>query len=403
MKRLEGGWPSGVVAESTLPGQAYIDPVGFQRELERIWFDTWLCVGRVEQVPHAGDFLTRPVGDESVIVLRNRAGGISAFYNVCRHRGTRLCPEDGGTLKGAVIRCPYHGWTYETTHGGLIAAPNVPEGADFDKAGFPLFALRVETWEGFIWINFNPRSVSLSESLGLPATYAFYEKYRVGELKAGAVMEYDVRANWKLLMDNGLECLHCSYVHPELSRCTPPALPRRWLHEELPESAVFKHSGSMELAAGFHTVSLDGTPRRPRFADLIPADARSIYYAWVYPHMMYGFAPDYVFVLTLLPVAVAHTKVWGYWLFDPEAMARPEFDGSDAVEFWDLTNRQDWRACELAQLGNRSRAYRDGGVLVQNEWRVQKFKRYVLDAVQRVTLGGGADGTASAVTPRAGR
>lgn len=383
MRLVEGGWPAGTTVEHTLPGEHYTSPAVFGRDLERIWFNTWLCAGRVEQIPFKGDFFTRQVGDESVIVVRNREGGISAFYNVCRHRGSRLCNAEAGNLKGAVIRCSYHSWTYDTTRGALIATPNIPDDTEvFDKTRFPLFPLRIETWEGLIWINFNPDAPSLSEALGLPSTYAYYERYHLGELKVGKVIPYDVSANWKIVMENGLECYHCANIHPELSRCTPPTLPRHWLHEELPESKVFKHSGGMDMAPGFEAVNLDGKPRRPRFRDLTERDARTIYYAFVYPQMLLGFAPDYVFFFTVWPVAVSRTRVWAYWLFDPSVIAGEDFDPSDTVEFWDITNRQDWEACAVAQLGSQSRAYRNGGVLVQSEWRVNKFRRYVLEEVQ---------------------
>lgn len=382
MRLVEGGWPAGVTVERTLPGEYYASPAIFERELDGIWLDTWLCAGRLEQIPGVGDFFTRQVGNESVVVIRNREGGVSAFRNVCRHRGARLCTAEAGTAKAGLIRCPYHSWTYDATRGELAVAPNVPDGTpDFSKAEFPLFAVQVATWEGFIWINFHPHAPTLPAWLGLPSTYTFYERYRVGTLKAGKIIPYDVKANWKIVMENGLECLHCSHIHPELSRCTPPTLPRHWLHEELPESRVFKHSGGMEMAPGFEAANLDGRPRRPRFSGLTPQDGRTIYYAFVYPHMLMGFAPDYVFFFTVWPLAVDQSRVWAYWLFDPAVMEREDFDGSDAVEFWDVTNREDWQACELTQLGNRSRAFRDGGVLVQNEWRVGKFKRYILELV----------------------
>lgn len=380
MRLVEGGWPAGVTLEKTLPGRYYTSPDIFQREVENIWFNTWLCAGRLEQVPHKGDFFTRHVGDESVIVVRNREGGVSAFYNVCRHRGSRLCNADEGNVKGGLIRCPYHSWTYDTTHGALVATPNLPDDVQFfDKTQFPLVCLRAETWEGYIWIHFNPEGPPLAEALGLPSTYTFYQRYHVGELTTGTVIAYDVNANWKVVMENALECYHCMHIHPGLSRCTPPTLPRHWLHEDFPESKVFKHSGGMEMAPGFEAVNLDGKPRRPRFRDLTERDARTIYYAFVYPQLFVGYASDYVFVFTVWPVAVNKTKVWAYWLFEPSVMAQKDFDPSDSVEFWDITNREDWQACERAQLGSQSRAFQAGGVLIQNEWRVNKFRRYVLE------------------------
>jgi len=383
MKLVEGGWPGGTTLEATLPGGYYTSPPMFQRELERIWFTTWLCAGRVDQIPHTGDFLAHQVGDESIIVVRGRQGGINAFYNVCRHRGARLCTEEAGTFKGGLIRCPYHSWTYDTSQGALVAAPNVPEDRElFDKARFPLVSLRVQTWEGYIWVNFNPQAPALEAALGLPASNAYYERYHVGDLTVGKVISYEVNANWKIVMENGLECYHCLHIHPELSRCTPPLLPRHWLHDDLPETKVFKHSGGMELAPGFETATLDGRPRRPRFPDLAAPDRRTIYYAFIYPQMLLAFAPDYVFFFAVWPLAVDKTKVWAYWLFEPSVVAGANFDPSDAVDFWDITNRQDWQACALVHQGNQSRAYRSGGVLIQNEWRVTKFKRYVLEELE---------------------
>ena len=395
MRHAGGRWPASATVEQTLPGEYYTACPFFHREMERIWFNTWLCAGRAEQIPEKGDFFTRQVGDESVVVVRGREGGIGAFYNVCRHRGSRLCTDEAGNLKSGLIRCPYHSWTYDATHGALVSAPNIPDGTEgFDKARFPLFSLRVEMWEGFIWVNFDCHAAPLRDVLGLPSTYSYYERYHAGDLKIGKLIAYDVDANWKVIMENGMECYHCSHIHPELSRCTPPMLPRQWVHQELPESKVFKHSGGgMPLAPGFEAVNLDGRPRRPRFRDLADEDTHAIYYAFVYPHMLLGFAPDYVFFFTVWPLAVNKTKVWAYWLFDPAAMVRGDFDPSDAVEFWDITNRQDWRACELAQLGSQSRVYRTGGALVPFEWMVNQFRRYILAEMQDghvARAGGGA-------------
>jgi glycine betaine catabolism A len=382
MRLIEGGSPPGTTVEPTLPGAYYTSEGIFRRELERIWFDTWLLAGRSDELAAPGDFFLRTVADESAIVVRNREDGISAFYNVCRHRGARLCSEASGTFKSAAVRCPYHSWTYDTLRGALIAAPNVPDGEHgFSRADFPLHPVRAEAWGGFLWLNFNADAPGLAAALGLPETAAFYDRYGLDALKLGKRISYDVQANWKIVMENALECLHCSHIHPELSRCTPPTLPRHWLHEDLPESFVFKHSGGMEMAPEFEAVNIDGRSRRARFPGLTEGDARTIYYAFIYPHVLFGFAPDYVFFFSVWPLGVAETQVHAYWLFHPAEMAKPGFDGSDAIAFWDATNRQDWEACRLVQQGNRSQMYRPGGVLVPSEWRVNKFRRYVLELV----------------------
>jgi|SRR5579864_1355824 len=379
MRTIEGGWPREAAIESTLPRHYYVDPTIFQLELERIWLDTWLCAGRLDQLPHIGDFLTLEVGDESIVVIRNRSGNISAFYNICRHRGSRLCTAETGNLKNGMIRCPYHSWTYDSREGNLIVAPNVPEDSGLDKTRFSLFPLRVETWAGFIWINANANAQPMAECFGLPASYVYYERYRVGELGLGKLLTYEVNANWKIVMDNAYECFHCPHIHPEFSKCLSVFGPRLWLHAAMPESKVLKHAGGLEFAPGFQAMNIDGKSRRPTFHGLSERDTKTSYFIYVYPQLFLGHMPDYAYCFAVWPIAVNKTKVRAYWLFAPEVMAREGFECSDAVEFWDITNLQDLRASELTQLGNQSRMYRRGGVLVQSEWRVSQFQRYVLE------------------------
>lgn len=382
MRVLEGGWPASATIQRTFPGHYYTSREIFDEEIEKIWFKSWLCAGRTEQIPAIGDFFTVQIADESIIIIRNRHGGVSAFYNTCRHRGSRLCTTDTGNCRNSLIRCPYHGWTYDASEGKLVAI-HIPESAGLDKSKFPLFAVRVETWEGFIWINFDSNAPALSESLGLPASYAYYDRYHVGKLKVGKQISYTVKANWKIVSENALECLHCTHIHPQFDKTYTLNSPRHWLHETLPETKVFKHSGGVEIAPGFLTLSMDGKPRRPHFSDLTEKDTRHGYFGAIYPSMHFGFAPDYVFVLVIWPVDVSTSALRAFWLFAPEVMADESFDPTDAVEFWDLTNVQDWRACELAQQGSSSRAFRDGGVLVQHEWRVGLFRQYVLEALNQ--------------------
>ena len=379
MRTIEGGWPKDATIVSTLPGRYYTDPTIFKLELDKIWLDTWLCAGHPEQLPRTGDYLSLDVGDENILVVRNRSGGISAFYNVCRHRGSRFCTEETGTFRSGMIRCPYHSWTYDSGDGALVVAPNVPDDAGLNRTRLSLFPVRVELWAGFIWINANPNAQSLAACFGLPASYTYYERYHLSELTLGKLITYKTTANWKIVMDNAYECFHCPHIHPEFSKCLSVFGPRLWLHTAMPESQVFRHAGGLEFAPGFHAMNLDGKPRRPQFPGLSERDTTTSYFVYVYPHVFIGHMPDYAYCFTVWPLTVSTTRVCAYWVFAPDVMAREGFDGSDAVEFWDITNRQDLRASELAHRGNQSRMYRDGGVLVQNEWRVSESQRYVLE------------------------
>lgn len=384
MKLIEGGWPSDATVSPTLSGPHYYDASYFQRELDAIWFKSWLCAGRLDEIAHPGDFFTREVGKDNVLCIRGQYDTVRAYYNVCRHRGSRLCAQDQGHMSNRVIFCPYHSWGYRIDSGELVATPNIPDDLPgFNRSEYALVPLKTEVWQGFVWINFDLHAPSLDEWLGLPDTFEPYFRYHLDELKTGAQKTYTIEANWKLIMENALECYHCPTIHPELSRCTPPTLPRHWIHDSVAENKVVKHAGAMELAATFQRAGMTGKAQRPVFRDITPYDARRIYYFFVYPHVFFAMASDYVFLFTLWPSHSTRTVTRGYWLFDEKTLSHPDYDIADAVSFWDVTNQQDWVASELVQKGNESRAYARGGVLIPNDWRVAKFMRYIESELAR--------------------
>ncbi|SFE80444.1 aromatic ring-hydroxylating oxygenase subunit alpha [Alteribacillus iranensis] len=378
MKTIEGGWPAEAKFESTFPGKEYYDKQVFQRELEKIWFKTWLCAGREEEIPNHGDYLTVQIAHENFVVMREKNGNVNAFYNVCRHRGSRLCKSETGHFSRGQIICPYHSWMYSGDTGELVKAPNVPEDdEEFSLSDHPLVQVRAETWDGFIWINVDPNAPSLKESFRLPESWSIYKKYQLENLKIGKKKSYLVHANWKLIMENAEECYHCPNIHPELSRTTPPNQPRNWVSEDVPETKVIKHVGAMELKAGFDRVNIDGKAYRPTFTELTEEDKRKIAYLHIFPHSYICMASDYVFIAAMWPISPEKTMVKGYWLFDPEVLASEDAYIQDAVDFWDITSKEDWEASELVQQGNQSQVYKSGGVLTPLDWRVANFKKYV--------------------------
>src|SRR6266576_2917980 len=137
--------------QRTLPGRYYTSLEIYAEEQERIFTARWICVGRAAEIPAAGDYVLRTIAGESVIVVRGRDGALRAFYNVCRHRGTRLCEETHGRFS-ETIQCPYHAWTY-ALDGRLIGAPSSGDIEGFSKADYPLNRVAVEAWEGFLFIN----------------------------------------------------------------------------------------------------------------------------------------------------------------------------------------------------------------------------------------------------------
>ncbi|SDH67608.1 aromatic ring-hydroxylating oxygenase subunit alpha [Alteribacillus bidgolensis] len=377
MKTIEGGWPKEAKFEPTFLGYEYTDQDSFRKEVEQIWMKTWLLAGRIEEVPNVGDYFTIQLEKESLICMRTQEGSIQTYYNVCMHRGSRLCEEGTGNMSKGYITCPYHSWMYDGETGKLLSAPNIPrETEEFSCEKVQLHSVRTEIWDGYIWINMDPNAPSLEESFRLPESWSIYEKYDMKNLRIGSQKTYTVHANWKLLMENASECYHCGNIHPELSRVTPPNRPRQWIDKNIPDTEVLKHVGAMELKPGLERVNLDGKAYRPPFPNLKEEDVSKIYYLHFFPHSYICMASDYVFVAAMWPIDVDKTIVKGYWLFTPEVLENKE-PIQDAIDIWDITSKEDWEACEWAQQGNESRVYESGGILTPIDWRVAKFKHYV--------------------------
>jgi Rieske 2Fe-2S family protein len=337
---------------STLPAAYYTDEQYYRRELNALFGTHWICAGRVEQVAKPGDFILREVLGESIIITSNAAGRVNAFYNVCRHRGTKLCTDEHGTF-GRSIQCPYHAWTYDLD-GRLIGAPHMEEVPHFRKEAYPLHRVHADVWDGHIFINLSsdtPRT-SLQDQLG-PLREKFVP-WRMQDLRLGHRIVYDVKANWKLIIQNYNECLHCPNLHPALNK-----LSHYLSGENEPLQATYM-GGRMDLRPGVDTLTMSGKCDRAALPGLSPEDARRVYYYAIFPNMLLSLHPDYMMVHTLWPLAPDRTINICEWHFHPAELARPGFRADDAVDFWDLTNRQDWHVCELSQAGISSRAYTPG-------------------------------------------
>lgn len=334
----------------TLPARYYTDPDVFRRELDRFFFDRWVYVGRDEDLREAGAYRLVDLAGESLILVRTRAGAVRAFYNVCRHRGTRLLTEPEGRLRDC-LRCPYHAWTYDLD-GRLVGAPHMDEVPHFRMDDYPLHALAVDAWDGHLFVHAGATPAPLAASLG--ALMDRFRPWRMHELRRWARIDYDVRANWKLVIQNYSECLHCPGVHPALNRLS------HYLSGENEPLQPGYMGGRMDLRPGVETMSIDGVCRRAPLAGLSADDRRHVSYYAIFPNLLLTLHPDYLMTHTLWPLAPDRTRIVCDWYFHPDELARPDFDGRDAVEFWDLTNRQDWHVCELSQAGLASRAYTPG-------------------------------------------
>jgi len=361
---------------STLPGRYYYDAAIYEQEMERIFSQMWVCVGRVETLSDPGTYQLVTIGQESIIVVRGRDQQLRAFYNVCRHRGARLCTEAAGQLKGS-IQCRYHAWTYGLD-GQLIGAPNVLNDEQFDRATRGLLPVALEVWEGMIWLNLADYPTPITDQLnGIIierfGSYAPFERYEVGKLRVGKTIVYDLKANWKLLLENFMECYHCAPMHPEFCHLLPAF--RAGIGDYVDGEAA-------TLAESAEAFTMTGKASRPPLPGLLASELRRYYGIVLNPNMLLNLLDDHVVIHTLLPQGPDRTLVTCDWLFDAQTMAQPDFDPMDAVELFDIVNRQDWEVCELTQQSMRSRAFRSGGIYVPTERHIRKFVDFVLERLE---------------------
>ena len=333
---------------TTLPQRYFISPEVFAEEQERIFSAHWVLVGHQGQVERAGDYFVQEVAGESLIIARDRAGTIRAFYNVCRHRGTRLCEEQSG--HSSTIQCPYHAWTYGLD-GRLVGAPHMDEVPEFDKTRYALHAVNLATWEGFIFVNLADDPISLEEWF-TPLAGKFSD-WNMPRLRSAKRVVYDVRANWKLMFENYSECYHCPGVHPMLSKVSPYDS----AENDLTVGPFL--GGFMKINKG-KSLTMSGDACALRIEEKPDGEQEQVFYYSIFPNMLLSMHPEYVMVHQLWPQAPDRTLIICDWLFHPDAFGRPDFKPEDAIEFWDVTNKQDWHVCELSQQGIASRAYQPG-------------------------------------------
>jgi Rieske 2Fe-2S family protein len=330
----------------TLAQQYFVSPEVFAKEQDGIFSKQWVLAGHQSQLAEAGDYFVVVVAGESLIVVRDQRSVIRGFYNVCRHRGTRLKEDTCG--HGSAIRCPYHAWTYGLD-GRLIGAPHMDQVPDFDKGDYSLHAVNLALWEGLIFVNLADSPTPLEEWFA-PLKGKF-SHWNMSILRAAKRIVYDVKANWKLMFENYSECYHCPGVHPMLSKVSPYDS----AENDLTEGPFL--GGFMKINKGAG-LTMSGK------ACALPVgkieNLQEVFYYSIFPNMLLSLHPEYVMVHQLWPQSPERTLILCDWFFHPEAFEREDFKPEDAIEFWDMTNKQDWHVCELSQQGIASRAYEPG-------------------------------------------
>jgi len=334
----------------TLPQKYYTSDKMFEREQERIFNKYWICAGHQSRIPNAGDYFLLNLFDESLIILRDKENHIHAFYNVCRHRGTRICEATEGQFNNS-IQCTYHAWTYGLD-GKLIGAPFMKEVEGFRWEDFPLEAVPVELWEGFIFVHLSLEDPEPFEEMYAPLLGRL-RKWNMESLKSHQRISYDIKSNWKYIIQNFNECYHCPTIHPLLNKYANYTSSEN----DLIEGPFL--GGFLNITSG-GSMTVTGRTCALPLGDLDENESQRGYYYSILSNLLLNIHPDYVMFHLVFPLSPGHSTVVSEWLFHPDAENHPDFRPQEAVDFWHETNLQDWHVCELSQQGVESKAYTPG-------------------------------------------
>ena len=351
----------------TLPAWCYTDEAFYGREVERIFLKTWLFVCREDEVAAEGDYLACSTAGGPVLVLRDRQGNLRAFANSCRHRGARLL-EGAGNCKRA-IACPYHGWVYELD-GRLSGAPFMERTIGFDKADWGLGALRVESWQGFVFVNYDPTCGPLVDYLGdLPEQLG---GYRFDEMVCVKRWSYELPSNWKLLVEDSVEDYHTSIVHAAS------------VGDQVTDTLDTKGNWeALYLPAEEMVATLPGeTAAIPAIEGLPPRLAKGVFFTVLYPNTQFACMQDCMWTLTPVPLGPRRCRVDFRFCFPRAVAERPDFDEISAKHFhrWRLSIQEDNDTGELQQVGLES-ALRSPGPYCYREEVVYRIANWVLGRV----------------------
>ncbi len=369
--------------ELSLPSRDYLDPTIFKREIECIFSREWVAVCRAEEISNPGDWRVVDLSGESVLVVRGKSDKLNAFYNVCRHRGARLCaPADQplkpgravlppSVLPNGNIRCPYHAWTYDSD-GALIGAPFLTEEPEFKREDFSLYPVGCETWGGFVFLNRTPKVATPLAAQMAPVQQRL-ANYPLDDLRIGHRIRYEVDANWKILCENYNECYHCGPVHPELCRLVPAF--------RMKGGAGLNWEDGVPHREGAYTFTWSGTTKRAPFKGLNEAEKVRHKGELAYPNLFLSMACDHVAAFILHPKSAQRTEIDCLFLFAQNELARADFDHSDTSEFWDITNQQDWSICERVQQGMSSSAHVQGYYAPMEDMNLD-MRRYIRERMK---------------------
>jgi choline monooxygenase len=396
---------------ATLLPDAYTSEEFFALERELVFGSSWVAVGCTAELREPGDVLVTEVAGRSIFVVRKQDGVLRAFYNVCRHRGTRLLTAGESRVK-RFIRCPYHSWAYD--HDGrcvgtpLFTGSDIPadqqaafemhDVAAFDRADHGLLPVAVDAWGPLVFVNLDPDAALLSEDLGdLPARTA---GHRLDEWEIARVSEYEIAANYKLVAENFMEYYHLPWVHPGLVKVSPIEAHHRWQGPGM-------YCGFCTTPIAEDTDEGGWGSGLPPISGLDASDAVSARFVWLFPNVAINVLPNHVFIILARATSPRKTHETTYLLTHPESAAAAESD--QAVEqlagFWDSVNREDIEIVERVQAGIDSTPFPGGRLCYRFEEPLHRFQNMVIDRMvgkRRIPAGDEVE-AAPMFGPRAGR
>lgn len=353
----------------TLPPDCYISEDFFKREVETIFMKVWNFIGREDRVPNPGDYAAFEFVGVPIVLVRGRDKKVRAFSNSCRHRGAKVMQGDGNCT---VMSCPYHAWTYAIDDGRLIGAMEMDETEGFAKKDFGLIELRLETWAGFLFINFDHEAAPLSDWLGdLPEVLA---SYNLETMVTTRRVEYDLDCNWKVYVENAMESYHVPTVHQQTlqkqNRDHNPPIPTNGEYCGL----LTRHTGSRAL--------LPGAKGFPYIPTLEGPAAEGTYYVLINPSTMFGLTFDCMWWLELHPVSAEKTKLIVGSCFPKETTERDDFDElvGNYYDRWEKSIVEDNVISDIQQIGLRSPFVKPGRFSYM-EPLVHTIDNWVLDRV----------------------
>ena len=384
----------------SLPRQFYTSETVYKMDIQHYWNHSWIWVGHINQIPNVGDFFLFDYGYESVIIARDKNDSVNAFLNVCRHRGSRVCIEKSGNTR--LFVCPYHAWTYEL-NGSLRAAREMED--NFNTAEYSLKKVNLRIFHGLIFICVADNPPNIDE--GLLQLEPLVEPFEFENLKIVHSANYPVAANWKLALENYMECYHCAPAHLEYSRShslkdpssanielknymlkksMDVGLSGEELHINLLESNNVEmdfYFSRYPLFQGYKTGSKSGEKLAPLLGKLKGFDGGTsdIQIGILNNFLSYS---DHVIGYRFIPRSLQITDIEVIWMVREDAEEGKDYNLEDLTWLWHCTSQDDERIIALNQKGVNSNHYVPGP-LSNMEWGIKAFHAGYLKQLEEKT------------------